>query len=135
MRWTQVMNGLVLGIAILVSTTATAPTLESSRAAVAPSVFTFDLPDTRGPSRDAFRRPLASPSKQGTTAKRHSRTDRIIAVVAGVCVGFVAGGTIGGYAAENRDNPDDDTSALRGVMIGAPVGAVLGGLAGYWLTK
>jgi hypothetical protein len=129
------MNGLVLGVAILASSTPAAPTVEFSRAAVAPSVFTFDLPATTGPSRDAFQRPLASPSKQTTTGKRHSKTDRIIAVVAGVCVGFVAGGTIGAYAAENRDNPDDDISLLRGVMIGAPIGAVLGGLGAYWLTK
>ena len=129
------MNGLILGAAIVVSSTAAAPTVESSRAAVAPSVFTFGLPVTTGPSRDAFLRPLASPSKQTTTGKRHSKTDRIIAVVAGVCVGFVVGGTIGAYAAENRDNPDDDISPLRGVMIGAPIGAVLGGFGGYWLTK
>jgi hypothetical protein len=42
---------------------------------------------------------------------------------------------IGGRLAENRDNPDDDISALRGVMIGAPIGAVVGALLGYRLTK
>jgi uncharacterized membrane protein YfcA len=61
--------------------------------------------------------------------------DRIIAVAAGTSLGFVLGGTIGGHLTENRRNPDDDTSALRGIMIGAPIGAVLGGLTGYWLTK
>jgi|RhiMetdeSRZDD1v2_1073273.scaffolds.fasta_scaffold3832151_1 hypothetical protein len=129
------MNALVLAIGVLVSSTAAAPAVGSSRAAVAPSVFAFDLPDITAPSRDAFRRPLAPASRQSSAANRHSRTDRIIAVVAGVCVGFVVGGTIGAYAAENRDNPDDDVSLLRGVMIGAPIGAALGGVGGYWLTK
>jgi len=129
------VNALILGVAILASSTTAAPAAEPARTAAATSVFTFDLPDTTGPFRDAFRRPPASSSKQSSTTKRFSRTDRIIAVVAGVCVGFVVGGAIGGYAAENRDNPDDDTSALRGVMIGAPIGGVLGGLAGYWATR
>jgi hypothetical protein len=129
------VNGMVLGIAMLASSSGAAPNLQTSRAALASSVFTFELPNAPGRSRDGFWRPVASAKTQPATTKRHSTTDRIIAVVAGVSLGFVAGGTIGAYAAGNRDNPDDDTSALRGVVIGAPIGAVVGGLLGYRLTK
>lgn len=126
--------GIVLGVAILASSSGAGPTPETKRASIAPSLFTFDLPALAAPSRNAFSPPLVSTAKQ-TTAKRHSKIDRIIAVVAGGSLGFVAGGAIGAYAAGNRDNPDDDVSALRGVVIGAPIGAVLGALSGYWLTK
>ena len=129
------INGMVLGMAMLVSSTGAGSSLQPSRAAAAPSIFTFDLPDGAVRPREGFHRPRASATQQPTTTKRHSKTERIIAVVAGVSLGFVLGGTIGGYVTGNRDNPDDDTSLLRGVVIGAPIGAVAGGLLGYHLTK
>ena len=128
------LNGIVLGVAMLASSTAAAPKPEAAPAAVLPVVFTYDLRDDSVPSHAAFLLPPAAPAWL-PAPKRHSKTDRIIAVVAGASLGFVVGGRIGGHLTENRDNPDDDISALRGVVIGAPIGAVLGGLTGYWLTR
>ena len=85
-------------------------------------------------SRPVWRR-TSWQAAQATAPKRFNKTDQIIAVVAGVCSGWVAGGAIGFYATSDRDNPDDDTSGLRGMMIGAPIGAVIGAVVGYRLTK
>jgi uncharacterized protein YcfJ len=124
---------MVLALALLVPPTGVPP-LEAPQAAAPRVVFTFDLPAPAGPPRDQWRSPK-SLRTQSSPARRHSKVDRIIGTVAGGALGFVAGGMIGGRLAENRDNPDDDISALRGVMIGAPIGAVVGALLGYRLTK
>ncbi|MBA2303186.1 MAG: hypothetical protein H0W08_11190 [Acidobacteria bacterium] len=137
------MNAIVLGMALLVSSTEVSPTSERSRDTVVPPAFTFDLPDGAATSRNLPHRLLNEQSRpvwrraslraaQATTAKRFAKTDRIIAVVAAVCGGWLAGGVIG-YALTSK--PDDDVSGLRGVMIGAPVGAVIGAVAAYRLTK
>jgi hypothetical protein len=118
------MNGIVVAVAIMVSST-TAP----------PVTFDFDLPPDALRPRYELLRPAATPKRAPVIAKRHSTADRIIAVVAGGTLGFVAGGTIGAYIAGNRDNPDDDISALRGVVVGAPIGAAVGAFLGYRLTK
>ena len=126
------LSGIALGIAIAASTAS--PVADRSQAPERRAVFTYDLSHLALPSRrpDSMRWPTPAWT---STPKPHSKMDRIIAVAAGTSLGFVLGGTIGGHLTENRDNPDDDTSALRGIMIGAPIGAVLGGLTGYWLTK
>ena len=124
------MNGLVIGMAMLVGSAGVPPASEPAREAAAPSVFTFELPDRAGPVRER-RAPRSAPSAR----RKVSTVERIIAVAAGVSVGFVAGGVIGGKITENRDNPDDDISPLKGIMIGAPIGAVAGGLIAWGSTK
>jgi hypothetical protein len=137
------MNGILLGVAMLVSTTGAAPTLEPPGPAAAPVNFTFELPERA--SRDLLSRRFLKelsgprrerglvPSAQATSAKR-SKVDRIIAVAAGLSIGWVVGGGIG-YAVTPKQGPDDDTSGLKGVLIGAPIGGVVGALIGYRLTK
>jgi hypothetical protein len=138
------MNAMVLGIAILASSTAVSPTLEPSRDTVVRTVITFDLPDRALPSHNSRHALLNNRprlfservSLQPPQApKRFSKTDRIIAIVAGVCGGWLAGGAIGYVATSNWDNPDDDVSGLRGVVIGAPIGAAIGAYIGYRLTR
>ncbi len=139
------MNGIVLGIAMLVSSTGVSPALETTRATVAPSVFTFTLPDHLAAESEAPRRFLdeqqrtmwhtgAKSATQPARTRRFSPTDRIIALAAGVAVGWVAGGAIGYKLTDNPSNPDDDTSGLRGVIIGAPIGAATGAILGWRLT-
>ena len=138
------MNGIVLGVAMLVSSTGVSPAVETSRTTSVPAAFTFDLPDDAATSRNLphgllneqsppmWRRRLQP--AQAATAKRFTRTDRIIAVVAGTCIGWVAGGTIG-FRIAQKPRDDDAVSGLRGVMIGAPIGAVVGAVIGYRVTK
>src|SRR5438093_7354264 len=103
------MNPIVLGMAILVFSSRVSPTLETLRDTVVPVAFTFDLPDNAATSRNSPHRLLNEQSRpvwrgaslqaaQATTAKRFTKTDRIIAVVAGAFGGWLAGGMIG-YAA------------------------------------
>jgi hypothetical protein len=128
------MTAAVLGIALLVATGRAAPSQESPRP-TAPSILVdYNLPVHAGPVFDEFKRPWTSTPVQGT-ARRHSKADRIIAAAAGGALGFVLGGTIGAYIAGDPNNPDDDISPLRGVMIGAPIGAVAGALLGYYTTR
>jgi hypothetical protein len=127
------MLGTVLAVTMLVSSTAVSPTLQTSRATGAPVDFTFRLPQGADTSPNLPHRRSLKPA-QTTTPKRYNMTDRIIATVAGACVGWIAGGTIG-FRATSTSNPDDDTSGLRGMMIGAPIGAVAGALIGNRLTK
>jgi hypothetical protein len=137
------MNGIILGVAMLVSSAGVSPAQETSRATFDRSPFTYDLPDGPVAPRHLPHRLLTDLSlqvwqptslqvAQSPTAKRHTKTDRIIAVVAGACVGWVVGGAIG-WAATSK--PRDDVSGLRGVVIGAPIGAVVGAAIGYKLTK
>ena len=139
------MTGTVLAVAItMISSTGVSPALETSRAAVAPAAFTFDFPGDAGTSRIVPRRFATDPSRawrsqpsaraQSAPARRFSLTERIIAVGAGLTVGFLVGGTIGGKLTES-DNPDDDTSVLKGIMIGAPIGGAVGAILGWRLTK
>ncbi len=128
------MTGIVLGVAMMISSTGVSPAPETSRATVAPAVFTFDLP--------APNRFLTEPSwgrgslarAQVKTAKRLSTTDRIIAVAAGVAVGWIVGGAIG-YKLTQSSTWDDGTSGLKGVVIGAPIGATAGAILGWRLTR
>jgi uncharacterized protein (DUF2062 family) len=105
-----------------------------------PAIFSFELPETA--SRDLPSSLLTESfrpeggwvrSAQATSAKR-SRVDQIVAVAAGVSLGWVVGGGIG-YAVTPKRGPHDDTSGLKGVLIGAPIGAVVGALIDYRLTK
>jgi len=136
------MNGILLSVWMLVSTTGALPALEPPRAAVLPAILDFELPEgqshdlrgdrltvSAGPTRE--RRLVRS--AQATTRKR-SRMERIIAVAAGVSIGWVVGGGIG-YAVTPKRGPHDDTSGLKGMMIGAPIGATAGALLGWRLTK
>jgi hypothetical protein len=139
------MTGIVLGVALLVASTGESPAVETPRATFAPAVFTFDLGDGAAASRgeagrllDQDSRPLGRRASlqpaQVPTAKRFSATERIIAVAAGVAVGWVAGAAIG-YKLTSKSNSADDVSGLRGVVIGAPIGAAVGAFIGYRLTK
>src|ERR671914_207547 len=114
------MNGIVLGVAMLVSSTAASATPEPPRTAIASAIFSFELPDTA--PRDQPRvLPRESPGPRQATSARRSRVDRIIAVAAGASIGWFVGGGIG-YAVTPKRGPYDDTSGLKGVLIGAPVG-------------
>ena len=139
------MNGIVVGVALLVSSAGAspAPTPGRLRASVVSAGFTFALPDGAAASRllshhlpgDRLRprswrgSPQAAPA---APARRCSRVARILAVAASGFGGWVAGGAIG-YVATAK--PDDDVSGLRGVVIGAPIGAAVGAVLGYRLTK
>ena len=128
------MTGIVLGVAMMmVSSTGVSPAPELSSATVAPpAVFTFDLPAAT-PEAPRWRRGTSAPAPS-RPAKRFSPTDRIIAVAAGVAVGWVVGANIGGRLTESS-NPDDDTSVLKGIFIGAPIGSVAGAILGWRLTR
>ena len=130
------MIEIVLGMALMVSSTAESAAPEIPR--VTPAAFTFDLPAAAATSLREQSRPVwqrASFARvQATRAKRFNKTGRIIAVAAGASLGFVAGGVIGASVAPKR-GPDDDTSALLGAVIGAPIGAVVGAVLGWRLTK
>ena len=138
------MNEVMVGIAMLVSSTGVSPAFETSRAAISPSAFTITLP-VRLPAEPAPTRRLfdpqptgsrtsSSPMAQQSRRERVSVTDRAIALAAGVVVGWVAGGAVGYKLTDNPSNPDDDTSGLRGVIIGAPIGATVGAILGWKLT-
>ena len=129
------MNGIVLGMAMLAASNAGVPAAEMPR--VAPSAFTFNLPDAAASSPEQSRPVWQSPSfapTQGTTTKRFSTTHRIIAASAGASIGFLVGARVG-YAVTPKRGPYDDTSGLKGVMIGAPIGAVLGAVLGWHVMK
>ena len=142
------IDGLMLAVALL-GAPAGLPLVEPPRpaAALTPATLTFEVPDQPGaPSRRSGRfaateqsrpvwRAAAFSPPQATTAKRFTKTDRVIAIAAGVAGGWLAGGAIGYYSTANYDNPNDDTSGLKGMIIGAPIGAAVGGILGYWLTN
>ena len=86
------MDGIAFGLAILMASSAGAPAVEMPR--VAPSAFTYDLPDPATPAlRDQFRAsPRASFAPvQDTTTKRLSPIFRAVVVCAGAGLGFIAG--------------------------------------------
>ena len=130
------MDGILFGMAMLVSSIAGLPAVEMPR--VAPSAFTFNLPDAaatsvREQSRPVWQRAASTPV-QDTTPRRLNTTLRAIAVGAAAGIGFLAGGRVG-WAVTPKQGPYDDTSGLKGVMIGAPIGGVLGAVLGWHLTK
>jgi hypothetical protein len=124
------MTGLVLGVAILVSSSGLPRVIDTPRPAIVPTTFTFRLPDDALTSRK-----LPARFQAAQPPKRYTKTDKVIAIAAGAVGGFLTGGYIGGLITENRDNPDDDTSVLKGIVIGAPIGAVIGAFIGHKLTK
>ena len=140
------MDGLVLGMAMLIASTGGLPAQGTPRGMQAAPAITFDLAHAASTQGD-LRQPLLTGQlrsierrgavrfAQATPRKRFSKTDRVIAIAAGVSLGWIMGGAIGFYAASDRDNPNDDTSGLKGVVIGAPVGAAIGAIIGHRLTR
>lgn len=128
------MTGLLLGAALMVSATGVSPAPETSRAAVVPAAYNFAVPYNPSLLREPLDRRPRTPQRRQATPKRFSTTDRVIGVAAGTALGFLVGGIIGGHITAT-DNPDDDTSPLKGIVIGAPIGGALGGLFGFWLTN
>lgn len=128
------MTGLLLGAALIVSATGVSPVPETSCAAVVPAAYNFDVPYDLTTSSEPLGRRKATQQPLHPTPKRFSTTDRVIGVAAGTALGFLVGGIIGGHITAT-DNPDDDTSPLKGIVIGAPIGGALGGLFGFWLTN
>ena len=130
------MEGIVFGLAILVSSSAGLPAVEMPR--VERSAFTFNLPDGAAPSLREQPRPVwqrgSSTPVQETHTRRLNPTLRAIVIGAGAGLGFLVGGRVG-YEVTPKRGPYDDTSGLKGVMIGAPLGAVLGAVLGWQLTK
>jgi hypothetical protein len=137
------MTGMVLGVAILISSSGVARAQEMQPALRPAVVFSFELPDALVSSTNEGRlneqRPLwqrgsvvPAPSK---SRGQFTKTDKVIAIAAGIAGGWIAGGYIGGAITNNYDNPDDDTSVLRGILIGAPIGAVVGAIVAHKLTK
>ena len=124
------MTELLLGVAMLACSTAPAPPEQPPHVAVAPRIFNVERYER--PFRDPVPERRAARTAAATT--KGSRVDRIIAIAAGVSIGWVVGGGIG-YGVTPKRGPYDDTSGLKGMMIGAPVGAVAGALLGYRLTK
>ena len=123
------MTGFVLGVAMLVASGGVSPPQKPPGTLAAPAI-TIDRP-TAEQARWLFR-----PTPRFTQTKRHNTTDRIIAAAAGASVGFLAGGVIGGKITDrSKQNPDDDVSVLKGIMIGAPIGAAVGAIIGWRATK
>ncbi|HJR58358.1 MAG TPA: hypothetical protein VJ813_03125 [Vicinamibacterales bacterium] len=135
------MTGLVVGVAILVSSAGAPPAPELPRPAVASAIFSFELPErvSRDLPRGLLWESSGPPRERGLvraqapSAKR-SKVDQIIAVAAGASIGWVVGGGIG-FAVTPKRGPYDDTSGLKGMIIGAPIGGLAGALIGYRLTK
>jgi hypothetical protein len=140
------MNGIVLGVVMLVSSGVVSAAPESPGVTVARAALTVNIPDDTAPAlilpRDLFNEQSRPPSRfnrsrnaQRTAANWSSKTARIVGVAIGAFGGFMAGGQIGYRVAQKRDVDDDGVSGLRGVVIGAPIGAVVGAVLGYQLTK
>jgi hypothetical protein len=137
------LNGVVLGVALMVSS-GMPPAEQSVRSTTVPPRFTITLPEAApvvpsrrildGQSLDVWRSASFQPAP-AKPAKRFSKSDRIIATIAGGVGGWFGGAMIGYYSTANFDNPNDDTSGLKGVMIGAPIGGAVGAILGYWLTN
>lgn len=128
------MTGFVFGVALLVSSAGVSPVPETSVGGVASLAVDFSVPiDPAAVRHQPLWKGAAAPRGQAAK-KKFSPTDRVIAVAAGVAVGWIIGGAIG-FKVTSTSNPDDDTSGLKGVMIGAPIGGATGGILGYWLTK
>jgi hypothetical protein len=140
------MSAIVLGIAMMISSGGAALAVQTSPVTIPPGVFSQQFATDaavlsralpRGGLHERSRalwRDASSLSAQSTAPKRFSKTDRIIAVAAGVSLGWILGGVTGGRLTESS-NPDDDTSALKGIMIGAPIGAVAGAIIAYRSTR
>jgi predicted lipid-binding transport protein (Tim44 family) len=141
----EVMTGLVIGMAILLSAAGTPPDSESAGTTVdtRPSVerqceprarltLSGDLPDDR--SQPLWRAEKA-PTARTTSARQSSTAAKVIGIALGGLAGFYAGGMIGFYLAQHKHVDDDGVSGLRGVVIGAPVGAAAGALIGYQIAK
>jgi hypothetical protein len=140
------LNGVILGVALMVSSTGVPAASPAAPGALVPARFAFTLrqagamqqasprPILDEQSRDVWRSASFQPA-QAKPAKRFSKSDRIIATIAGGVGGWFGGAMIGYYSTANFDNPDDDTSGLKGVMIGAPIGGAVGAILGYWLTN
>ena len=135
------MNGILLGLALLASSTGASATLDPPHAALAPAMVRFELPPTVSRDRTGHLRESFVLQRDRQTARsakprraNRSRVDRIIALAAGASIGWVVGGAAG-YAVTPKRGPYDDTSGLKGVVIGAPIGGVVGALIGYRLMK
>ena len=127
------MNGIVLAVAMVVSSAGVSPAREAPRAMLEPpATFSFALPDPDA-SRPVWQRRTFR-SAQSPKPKKFSRTERVIAAAAGTCLGWVLGGAIGYRLTENRSNPYDDMSGLTGAIIGATFGSFVGGILGWTLT-
>ncbi len=139
------IDGLVLGVAMLASTGVVSPTVPAAPGTLARAAYTFELPESASLVRVSTQRrrndqtrPMweaATDASQAQAPKRFGKTDRVIAVALGVAGGWMAGAAVGYYSTADWDNPNDDTSGLKGVIIGAPIGAAVGGILGYWLTN
>ena len=128
------METVILGITIWASAAGIAPPPEIA----APSLRAATTLSLREEAARVIVRQSGSPAVPQPLAKRvsrHSKMDRVIAVAAGVSLGWIGGASLGYMSTDNPDNPDDDTSGLKGMIIGAPIGAVAGAIAGFWLTK
>lgn len=136
------MDAVLLGLALTLASGSAPATVHASdpapralRVALERPVLPRIAERGSSTSRQQINRPIGSAARaQATKTKKFSPTDRVIAVAAGVAVGWVVGGAIG-FKATSTSNPYDDTSGLKGVMIGAPIGGAAGGILGYWLTN
>jgi hypothetical protein len=140
------MNGIVLGLGILVSSAAGSPGMESGSLGTAPVEVIVDRSSEASPTLRlpaTFSHEAARPAWELATSRatappavnRSSKAARIVGVALGGLGGFFAGGMAGYALAAKRDVDDDGVSGLRGVVIGAPIGAVVGAVIGYQLTK
>jgi hypothetical protein len=139
------MNGIVLGMVMLVSAAGVASDSDTPGATVGPAagitsvadeapalILPRDLLDQQSRALSGFD---SSRRAQAPVATRSSTTARVVGVAVGAFAGFIAGGHIGYKVAQQRDVYDDGVSGLRGVVIGAPLGAVVGAMIGYQLAK
>jgi hypothetical protein len=138
------MNGIVLGMMMLVSSAGAVPAPDTPVGPAASAATRWDDADpplklprvlVDEPRPAAWR--LDPPRSAQTTAAANgsSTAAKIIGTAIGAFGGFYAGGMIGFYTAQDRNADDDGVSGLQGVVIGAPIGAVVGAVIGYRVAK
>ena len=130
------MHGIVLGVAMLICSAGVAPVRDAADVTLLPVRTTLILPAAPSPDRlpSIWKARSAPVRRSSGSSKRFSPTERIIAIAAGVSVGWIVGLGVGARITDSS-NPSDDTSALKGAIIGAPIGATLGGILGWRLTR
>ena len=119
------MDGMLLGIAMLVSSTVGSPAVQPVRAAIVPTTFTFELSAVRPePPRPVSRRAAFQIAK-APRAKPAAKTERMIL---GFLIGTIAGAALGQAVASG----DGELAAVR---ITVPVGGLAGALIGYSMGR
>jgi hypothetical protein len=124
------MNGIVLGVAMLVSSTGVSPAVDTSRPTVAPAAFTFDLPDEVAMSRNMGPASRSTTIFQTSQPRDSLKNGAIIGAIIGAATGAVIA-AVGCAIIEEleHETPGDDSCvgpAVYLVASGTVIGAAIG---------